>query len=137
VIQTAPFSQSVRRSSISFGPQAATPHTGTCALAELAFGIGGLVLGAAGTDAVTGHTGLAGLSLIAGAAGLTAGIMVGAYAGHCRASVWGAAAGAAVGVVVGATTGKAFAADRTEAEDTNLGVAYLIMIPLALFGAQF
>jgi hypothetical protein len=132
-IQTGTESQPAPRS--SFTP-AARPQGGTCALAEVIFGVGGLVLGAAGTDFVTGHSGLAGPALVAGGVGTTGGIMLGAYAGGCHASVWGAAGGAAVGVAVGATWGKAFAADRTEAEATNLGASYLIMLTLALLGAQ-
>jgi len=112
-------------------------RTGTCFLAELTFGLGGLILGAAGTDAVTGRSGLTGAALIAGAVGTTTGIMLGAYADRCSVSLWGAAAGATLAVVVGATAGKAFASYRTEADDGNLGLAYLIMVPLAWIGAQF
>jgi len=136
VSQTATAPESARRSGISIAPQTEAHLTGTCVLAELTFGVGGLVLGAAGTDLVTGHTGLAGPALIAGAVGTTTGIMLGSYAGHCRASAWGAAVGSAVGVVVGITAGHAFARDRTEAQESNLGAAYIIMIPLAWLGAQ-
>ena len=132
-IETPTVSQAAPHASFTLDTR---PHGGTCALAEVVFGIGGLVLGAAGTDFVTGHSGLAGPALVVGAVGTTGGIILGAYAGGCHASVWGAAGGAAVGVVLGATWGQAFAADRTEAEATNLGGSYLIMLTLALLGAQ-
>ncbi len=115
------------------GPPAQSSRAGGCALAQLSLGLAGMVLGGGGTAAVSDG---AGPPLVAAGVGVVGGLMLGSYASRCHVSVWGAAGGAALGVLIGATLGKAFAETRSERDDSNLAAAYVVMLPLAWFGAQ-
>jgi hypothetical protein len=123
----------VGSTTFNLGPQEQPSRVGGCVLAQLSLGLAGLVLAGGGTAAVTDG---AGPPLVAAGLGAVGGLMLGSYAGRCRASVLGAVGGAAVGVLIGATWGKAFADRRTEREDSQLAAGYVVMLPLSWLGAQ-